>query len=123
MGTGGSGNTVTALAAYNGALYVGGEFYTAGGVHAGKIAAWNGSDWLALADGSEVGIQGGYPLVNALSTFDDGTGLALALGGHFDQAGSVITDNLACWRCPDILFGDGFESGDTSAWSPLADEY
>lgn len=72
------------------ALYVGGQFLTAGGVSARSIAKWNGSSWSPL--GSEV--SGG---VFALTVFDDGSGPALYAGGFFATAGGVTTNHIARW--------------------------
>ena len=43
---------VRTLAVYNGELYAGGTFTTAGGVSANYITKWNGSAWSALGSGS-----------------------------------------------------------------------
>ena len=57
------------------ALYVGGDFSTAGGAAALGIAKWDGSSW------STVGASPGF--VQALLVFDDGSGPALHAGGTF----------------------------------------
>src|SRR5690606_19509862 len=70
----------SAVAAYDDgagpALYVGGHFTHAGGVPAGSIARWDGSEWLAVGEGFD-----GW--VRALADFDDGAGRALYAGGYF----------------------------------------
>jgi len=73
------------------ALYAGGEFTTAGGQTARRIARWDGSRW------SEVG--GGIPsgAVYALAVFNDGSGDALYVGGSFSSAGGVPANNVAKW--------------------------
>jgi len=57
----------------NGDLVAGGDFTTAGGVSANRIARWNGTSWSALGSG----MNGG---VNALTTLPDGD---LVAGGGF----------------------------------------
>jgi len=90
------------------ALYVGGQFATAGGVTVNRIAKWNGSAWSALDGPGGVGLNAGMGTIvaYAMTTFDDGTGPALYVGGHFTQAGGVTVNHIAKW--------------DGSAWSPLA---
>jgi hypothetical protein len=55
------------------ALYVGGEFSTAGGIPVNKIARWNGSTWSAVGTGLNQ--------VHDLTSFDDGSGAALYAAG------------------------------------------
>jgi hypothetical protein len=92
---------VSALTAFddgNGpALYAGGHFTGAGGVEAHSIAKWDGAQWSPLGSG----VGGGtsfYPLVNALTVFDDGTGPALYAGGNFTTAGGVAANYIAKWN-------------------------
>jgi len=77
------------------ALYVGGEFTTAGGVVANRIAKWDGSSWSALSSGLRGG--GGTIEVNALTVFDPGTGPALYAGGTFTIAGDLPANRIAKW--------------------------
>ena len=83
------------------ALYAGGEFTTAGGVAASRIAKWDGSSWSSLGSG--------VPLwsVDALAVFDDqsGGGPALYVGGNFNSAGGIAANRIAKW--------------DGTTWSPL----
>jgi hypothetical protein len=77
------------------ALYAGGQFTTAGGLAANRIAKWDGSSWGALGSG----MSGGAVL--ALTAFDDGTGLAaLHAGGSFGSAIDSSDSYLAKWGCP-----------------------
>ena len=101
------------------ALYAGGSFTTAGGVTVNGIAKWDGSAWSGLSGPSGTGMaRDGYPVVSALSTYNDGSGPALFAGGWFTTAGGLRSINIAAWRCvPGLIFADGFETGDTSAWS------
>jgi hypothetical protein len=93
---------VTALASYdagNGAqLYAGGsQFYRyGGGGSAQAIMSWNGQMWAPLGSGL-TSATGDGPLVLALHVFDDGSGPALYVGGHFTMAGGVPVNGLARW--------------------------
>lgn len=99
------GPTVWALATFDDgtgpALYVGGDFETAGSVQASGIARWNGSSWSAVGGG----VGGTTSAVSALAVFDDGTGPALYAGGLFTSAGGTPASNIARW--------------DGSSWTPL----
>jgi hypothetical protein len=76
-------------------LIAGGEFTTAGGTSASRIAQWNGSSWSALASGAD-------DIVYALVTFDpdgDGPGTpALLAGGAYATMGGMPADRLAAWN-------------------------
>ncbi len=76
------------------ALFVGGEFTTAGGVAANRIAKWDGSAWSALGSG----LSGGG--VYALTVFDDGSGAGpkLYAGGSFTSSGGVALNRVARWN-------------------------
>jgi hypothetical protein len=78
------------------ALYVGGDFATAGGVAANDIAKWDGASWSALGSG----MSGGFfsTSVFALTVFDDGSGPALYAGGAFNTAGGVGANSIAKWN-------------------------
>jgi hypothetical protein len=86
----------------SGNLYAGGQFTTAGGVAANRIAKWNGSSWSALGTGM------------------DGTVYALALdpagnliaGGAFPKAGGLTTNYIAKWNGSNwSALGSGMNSG------------
>jgi cysteine-rich repeat protein len=87
-------NNVTALTIFDDgageALYVGGNFYQAGGSWALSIAKWDGSTWASLGDG--LGSN-----VFALTTFDDGSGLALYAGGGFSSDSGEPGNGIAKW--------------------------
>ena len=99
---------VRALTVCNGKLCAGGEFTTAGGVGASRIAAWDGSSWSALGSG-----LGGTsnPLVFALTVYDN----QLIAGGWFTIAGGKGSAYLAQWTkgaCSEpIITGDVNLSG------------
>ncbi len=82
------------------ALYAAGEFTTAGGIPASRIAKWNGSTWSAVGDGTNSAVW-------ALTVFDDGSGKGPALyaGGYFLTAGGITANRIAKW--------------DGAAWSAL----
>jgi hypothetical protein len=92
--------TVFALAVFDDgsgpALYAGGDFHTAGGASASCIAKWNGSTWSSLGSGITGG--GGGPHVYALAVYDDGSGAALYVGGHFTAAGGSSQEYIAKWN-------------------------
>ena len=80
------------------ALFAAGEFTTAGGVAAERVARWNGSSWSAPGSGVS-------DTVLALAVFDDGSGPALYAGGEFTRAGGSVARHVAKW--------------DGASWSPL----
>ncbi len=94
---------VTSLAVFDGELYAGGSFDTAGGVPAQNIARWDGFLWSAAAGGL-VNNQGSI-YVKSMTVWDDGGGSDLYVGGGFDEAGGVTLSNIARW--------------DGSSWSAL----
>jgi hypothetical protein len=80
------------LVEYDDQLIVGGYFFSAGGVPARSIAAWDGDTetWSALGSG----ITGGeIPRVHALAVFNGD----LIAAGDFDFAGGVPAFNIARW--------------------------
>lgn len=95
-------NAVRCLAVFDDgtgpALYVGGQFTTAGGVAATNIARWDGTAWSAVGGG----VTG---TVFAMQVFDDGSGPALFVSGSFTQAGGAPASRVAKWN--------------GAAWSPL----
>ena len=101
-GVGGGGNSVYALAALDGTLYVGGDFTTAGGATANYVAAWDPatSTWSSLGTGSANGVD---DEVNALAALDG----KLYVGGWFTTAGGATAKGVAVW------------DPTTSAWSSL----
>jgi hypothetical protein len=94
-GPNGTDARVAALASFdNGggeALYVGGEFTTAGTIPASFIARWDGSHWSPLSNGVNAPVR-------SLAAFDDGTGPALYAGGDFTTAGGVPARHIAKWN-------------------------
>jgi len=116
-GTGVSGSVFALTVLDDGtgpALYAGGGFTTAGGVTVNRIARWNGSAWSALGGPAGTGMNNA---VRALAVFDNASSPALYAGGSFTIAGGLSSSYIAAWRCPTDIFGDGFEQGDTTAWT------
>ncbi|MEO0330794.1 MAG: T9SS type A sorting domain-containing protein, partial [Bacteroidota bacterium] len=81
-----------------GNLYVGGNFGSAGGNSASRIAQWNGSEWSGLGEGTSGFVQ------SILVTED-----YIYAGGNFAIAGNQTVNRIARWN------------RSTSAWSPLND--
>ncbi len=79
-------------------VIVGGDFASAGGAAARRVAAWNGSTWSTLGAGAGNGTNG---TVAALAV----QGSVVYVGGTFSSAGGVAANNLARW--------------DGSAWSTV----
>ncbi len=95
LGSGIGFSSVDALAATNEtsaigpALYAGGNFVSAGGNSAFRIAKWNGVTWSALGTGCNAA-------VTAL-TIDEVTD-RLYVGGKFTDAGGVTANYVAAWN-------------------------
>ncbi len=79
------------------ALFVTGLFSGAGKVISPGVIRWDGVEWESLDTGLASGDEGVPPVGYALETFDDGNGLALYVGGAFEQAGEVGARNVAKW--------------------------
>lgn len=82
------------------ALYAGGDFYWEFSSPVDRVARWDGTTWSTVGGGTNLKVE-------ALASFDDGTGSGPALyaGGRFRQAGGVNASRIARW--------------DGAAWSPL----
>ncbi|MFM9995498.1 MAG: hypothetical protein ACKVU4_06805 [Phycisphaerales bacterium] len=111
LGTGISGANVLAMAAFDPdgggpappGLFVGGDFFTAGGVAAARIARWDGQTWSPVAGG----LLGG--VVRALAVFNDGTGEQLYAGGDFQTSSGNSVPKVARWN--------------GAAWSPVPNSF
>lgn len=90
----GLNGSVYALAEYNGELYAGGVFTTAGGGPANYIAKWNGTAWTPVGTGMN-------SIVYALAVCNG----ELFAGGAFTSAGGAPANYIAKWN--------------GSAWSPV----
>ncbi len=114
--SGGSTPRVLTLLAHNGSsesrLYVGGQFASAGGIDAAKVAAWTGAGWSALAGGVDESIS---DLVLASVSLRD----TIIFGGFFHKVDDKAFWNIARWQgggwsgmgpvCPRTHF-DGIDS-------------
>jgi glucose/arabinose dehydrogenase len=81
----GTNNEIRSLAFdENNNLYVGGNFDTAGGVSAARIARWNGINWSALGSGTSGFVQ-------AIESIGD----YLYVGGNFSIAGDKTVNRIA----------------------------
>ncbi len=80
-------NQVFSLQEYNGELFAGGYFTTAGNVTANSIAKWNGSNWSPAGTGI-------YGDVHSLCVFND----ELYAGGDFSNAGGIPAIGIAKWN-------------------------
>ncbi|TVQ53582.1 MAG: hypothetical protein EA377_07680, partial [Phycisphaerales bacterium] len=101
LGTGILGGEVFALEVFddgNGpALYAAGDFDTAGGQPAEKLARWDGEQWSAVPGGN---VSGGLIGVQGLLAVDDGPlagpdGPALYMTGNFNSVGGISINNIA----------------------------
>ena len=95
----GSAGAVTALAAFQGRLFVGGEFDSAGGIPARNIAAWGGGAWNSLGEG-----------VHARVTCMAAHGNSLVVGLYFGSEGVLGMGRLlvALDRADELwVSGDG----------------
>lgn len=135
-------------------MFVGGWFFSAGGLPLHNSARWSGSEWTTMG----VELPGLDAPGKALAVFDDGAGPALFVGGEFSSAGEVNAAYLARWdgawsavaQVPDdevkvlLVHDDGagpslvaagpfqnagttpasrIASWDGASWSPLADGF
>jgi hypothetical protein len=94
FGSPGVNDRVFALAVYDGALILGGEFRAAGGVGATGVVRWDGTSWSSLGSGTNGGVR-------CLQVHDG----ALIAAGYFLQAGGASANRVAQW--------------DGTSWSPL----
>jgi len=77
-------------------LFAGGRFLTIGGTSANNIAQWDGSAWSPLGGG--LSRTSGFGQVFHMTPWDDGTGMALYVGGSFNLGdGSTVLANVAKW--------------------------
>jgi hypothetical protein len=100
--TNGVSGGVYALAVLpNGDLVAGGNFVSAGGVAASRVARFDGTNWHALGSGMGNAFN---TVINALAVLTNGD---LVAGGSFQTAGGINATNIARWN--------------GSTWSALGD--
>ena len=86
--------SILALDTFQGNLIAGGEFDTAGGQPAERIAEWNGTSWSPLSSGC-TGSGLLYPsMVEALTVYNG----ELIVGGYFDTVGGIPANKIAAWN-------------------------
>lgn len=96
-GTMGSNNEIRSLAIDDdNVLYVGGNFDSAGGINANRIASWDGKNWKSLGDGTSGFVQ-------SIITSGD----YLYAGGNFVSAGNKTVNRIARFNLT------------TKIWEPL----
>ncbi|MFI4917066.1 MAG: GC-type dockerin domain-anchored protein [Phycisphaerales bacterium JB060] len=71
-------------------LVAAGNFSTAGGAPASRVASWDGSSWSPMGAGTT-----GFSF--ELAAYDDGRGEAIYLGGDFNSVDGVAARNIARW--------------------------
>jgi hypothetical protein len=100
FGSGMSNNSSTQVNALvsltNGDLVAGGEFFSAGGVSASRIARWNGSSWSSIGSGVGRNDLSDQAVID-LAVLSNGD---LVAGGGFMTAGGVVAPYIARWATP-----------------------
>jgi hypothetical protein len=91
VGTG-VNSEVNALAVYNGEIYAGGNFDTAGGINSKYIARWDGTAWDSVNGGANAGTYD--IMVSAITVFNAN----LYAGGAYNVASGWDWYNLAQWN-------------------------
>jgi hypothetical protein len=91
-------SAVNALAVVGDEVFVGGEFTSAGGVSANRVARFNTqtNTWSTLGTGSSNGVNSGYDYgaVRALAVVGD----EVFVGGNFTLAGGIASTFIARWN-------------------------
>lgn len=88
------GTYVKALTTFQGDLFVGGRFPSAGGRTVNNIARWDGTAWHALGTGL---LNPDYPwdvAAGSLLTYND----ELIVAGFFPYAGGIYANSIAGWN-------------------------
>ena len=70
-------------------LYVGGNFTTAGGATANRVARWDGAAWHSLGNGTTNGVGGTVSAILPVSPTE------VYVGGTFTTAGVVAANRIA----------------------------
>ncbi len=88
-------------------LILAGAFTTGAGQRLYKLAKWDGQQASELGEGIRMADFGRSSLVNAVASFNDGTGSAIYVAGYFATRGALSVTNFARWN--------------GSAWSSVGD--
>jgi trimeric autotransporter adhesin len=92
-----SWSQVWTSAGFGNSVYFGGMFTDAGGIFASRIARWDGELWHTVGGGLGGAIGPTLIEARAMTTWDDGRGEALYVGGRFPTAGGITVNNIARW--------------------------
>lgn len=104
---GGTNSSVHALTTYNGDLYAGGSFWTAGSISASGIAKWDNTSWNSLS----TGVTNGNADVTTMVVYNG----ELYIGGDFYYAGGIVSNNIAKWNGTSwSAVGSGVTGGNVS---------
>lgn len=105
VGTAGPNASILALASADlgdgPRLYAGGDFFSSTtGTSMSRLASWDGSAWSTVGGGVSGNASGFFfdTKVSDLRVWDDGTGPALYVSGHFRLVGSTPALNMARWN-------------------------
>lgn len=105
----GVGGTIHAMATFDDgsgrALYIGGDFRSAGTAGVRGLARWDGQRWSAVTAMPGEPLAGWVGRVYAMAVYDDGSGPALYVAGDFSTIDGVRAADIARW--------------DGTAWEPL----
>lgn len=80
-------------------FYIGGSFNRVNQTAARRIAKWDGTDWTEVGGG--LGFGQSSPAVRVLHVHDDGSGVALYVGGSFSNVGDapgIPAPGIARWN-------------------------
>jgi hypothetical protein len=88
----GTNSVVRSVATYHNRLYISGWFSMVGGIPARGFAVWDGSAWSRVGSPGENFTGAG----NVYDLFP--LGEVLAVAGHFDGIGDVVTSSVAYWN-------------------------
>src|SRR5438445_11568490 len=85
-----TGGGLEAMLVDGSALFVGGHFFSVGGVQATNVASLGNAEWRALGQG----VNGsGFPNALSMSQFAG----SLFVGGNFSEAGEGSANSMAAW--------------------------
>ena len=75
------------------ALFIGGNIRNMEGTPVSGIAKYQNGAWSSPG----AGVSGGLGRVNALVSYDDGSGTKLFVGGNFTEVGGIPAGNIGAW--------------------------